>query len=114
MHNKLYSFLSLMKRARKLSSGDDTVEIDIKKGNTKLLIIAKDASDNTKKKFQNMAEYRRIPYLYFGTKEDLGPCVGKAYTAVMSINDQGFTDSFLNKVNGEYNGGEDIVKNQDI
>jgi ribosomal protein L7Ae-like RNA K-turn-binding protein len=114
MSNKMFSFLSLMKRARQLSSGDDTVEIDIKKGNVKLLIIAKDASDNTKKKFHNMAEYRKVPYVYFGTKEELGPCVGKAYTAVMAIKDQGFADSFLEKFKREYDGGDDIVKNQDI
>jgi ribosomal protein L7Ae-like RNA K-turn-binding protein len=114
MESKLYSFIGLMQKAGKLSSGDDSVEIDIKKGKTKLLIIAQDASENTKKKFENMARYRNIPYIFFGTKENIGLSIGKSSRAVLSIEDENFANGFLAKIEGKYNGGESIVKGKNI
>ncbi|WP_342455632.1 L7Ae/L30e/S12e/Gadd45 family ribosomal protein [Caloramator sp. Dgby_cultured_2] len=49
MKDNLYSFIGLMQKAGKLSSGDDAVEIEIKKKKAMLVIIAEDASENTKK-----------------------------------------------------------------
>ena len=111
MNNQIYSFIGLMQKSGKLSSGDDTVEREIKKGNVKLLIIAQDASDNTKKRFEDMAKYRNIPYIYWGTKIDLGSSIGKSSRAIIAVKDRGFANGLLNKVKEESNGGESIVKN---
>ncbi|TDT61567.1 L7Ae/L30e/S12e/Gadd45 family ribosomal protein [Fonticella tunisiensis] len=108
MGNNLYSFIGLMKKSGRLSSGDDAVEYDIKKGKSRLIIIAEDASENTKKRFVDSARYRGIPFVYFGTKEHLGSHIGKSSTAVLSVNDDGFANAFVKKMND--NGGADIVK----
>lgn len=110
MRNNVYSFLGLMQKSGNIASGDDTVEIDIKKKRCKLLIISSDASENTKKKFTDMADYRGIPYVFFGTKADLGSSIGKSERAVISIRDSGFAKEFMNKINLDLNGGEGIVK----
>lgn len=110
MESKLYSFLGLMQRSGNIVSGDDGVEIDIKKAKCKLLIIAEDASDNTKKKFFNMAQYRNVPVIIFGTKEELGGAIGKSARAALSVRDDGFAREFINKHRAEINGGEIIVK----
>lgn len=110
MRNNVYSFLGLMQKSGNIASGDDTVEIDIKKKKCKLLIISSDASENTKKKFTDMAGYREIPYVFFGTKADLGNSIGKSERAVISIRDSGFAKEFMNKINLDLNGGEGIVK----
>ena len=47
--DKIYSFLGLATRAGKIVSGDDSTLLELKKGNIKLVIVANDASDNTKK-----------------------------------------------------------------
>lgn len=110
MRNNVYSFLGLMQKSGNIASGDDTVEIDIKKKKCKLLIISSDASENTKKKFVDMAVYRGIPYAFYGTKIDLGRSIGKSERAVISIRDSGFAKEFINKINLDLNGGEGIVK----
>lgn len=109
MNSRIYSFLGLIQKAGKLSSGDDTVEIDIKKHKSKLLILAEDASENTKKRFQNSASHYNIPLLHFGTKEAIGYAIGKSERSILSINDEGFAETFKNKT--AENGGVDIVKN---
>lgn len=101
MKNNLFSYIGLMQKSGNLSSGDDTVERDIKKGNVKLLIIAQDASDNTKKKFEDMAKYRKVPYMFFGTKDDLGISIGKSSRAIVAIKDKGFAEGFLSKIKEE-------------
>jgi ribosomal protein L7Ae-like RNA K-turn-binding protein len=111
MSNKVYSFLGLIKKAGELSTGGETVLIDLKKERCKLLIIAEDASENTKKKFTDSAKYRNIPYLFFGNKEILGQILGKGEISVAAIKNEGFAKSLMNKVEIE-NGGE-IIDNKD-
>ncbi|KMT23065.1 L7Ae/L30e/S12e/Gadd45 family ribosomal protein [Clostridium cylindrosporum] len=108
--NKLYSFLGLIQKAGKLSSGDDTVELDIKKNMVKLLIISEDASENTKKKFEHMASSRKINFVFFGNKYDLGAAIGKSPRSILAIKDSGFAKAFTDKASNIINGGECIVK----
>ena len=63
--DKIYSFLGLATRAGKIVSGDDSTLLELKRGNVKLVIIAQDSSDNTKKLFKDKSSYRNIPYVYF-------------------------------------------------
>ncbi|MDF2671998.1 MAG: ribosomal protein L7ae [Clostridiales bacterium] len=110
MRNKIYSFLGLMQKSGNITSGNDTVEFDIKKGKCKLLIIAEDASENTQKKFLDMVNYRKIPFVILGTKIDLGYSIGKSERSAISIRDSGFAKEFLRKISLDLNGGESIVK----
>ena len=105
MHDKVYSFLGLIQKSGLISSGDDTVERDIKKHTCKLLVIAEDSSENTRKRFENMAKHHNVKYIYFGTKGELGGSIGKGERAVISIRDENLSKGFLNKLNN-LNGGE--------
>ena len=51
--NKVLSMLGLATKAGKISSGEFSTEKEIKTGYAALVIVAEDASDNTKKKFKN-------------------------------------------------------------
>ena len=51
--NKIYSLLGLCQKAGKIVSGEVGCEAAIKNKTAKLLLLAEDASENTKKKFQN-------------------------------------------------------------
>ena len=87
---KIHSLLGLAMRAGKLVSGEDGTMLDLKKGKLNLVIVADDASNNTKKLFKDKASFRKIPYVYFSSKEGLGLSIGKDSKAVIGIKDVGF------------------------
>ena len=49
---KIYSYIGLAMRAGQVVSGDDTTLKELKKGKISLVIVADDASENTKKLFK--------------------------------------------------------------
>lgn len=108
--NKIYGFLGLIQKSGNLSSGDDTVEIDIKKNKVKLLIISEDASENTRKRFEDIANSKSINYVIFGEKNSLGVAIGKSPRSILAVKDSGFSKAFINKVSSINNGGVFIVK----
>lgn len=87
---KIYSFLGLATKAGKIVSGDDSTLLELKRNKVKLVIVASDASENTKKLFKDKSSYRNIPYIYFSTKLQLGISIGKAPRAVVGIKDENF------------------------
>lgn len=92
MQNRFYSFLGLAMKARKIVSGEDTCERMIKSGKVVLLIIAADASDNTKKNFINMCLYRKVECKLYGEKNLLGRYIGKELRSVVAVLDRGFAN----------------------
>ena len=62
--NKGLSLLSLATRAGKTKSGNFQTEQAVKSGTAYLVIIAADASENTKKKFRNMCSFYDVPILF--------------------------------------------------
>ena len=51
---KIESYLGLARRAGKIVSGYQTCVHTISKGNIKLIIVASDASENTRDRFKNL------------------------------------------------------------
>ncbi len=109
---KLYSFLGLCMKAGKLGSGELTTEKAVESGKAKLVIVSQDASDNTKKLFQDKCNYRKVPLLLFGDKERLGGAIGKSERSSLVITDKGMAQAFLKKYRTEESdGGETNGKN---
>lgn len=96
--NRVYGLLGLCMKAGRLTSGEAMVEQAIKNGSAVLVIIAVDASDNTKKKFGDMCNYRNIELIELGDKESLGKALGKAVRATLCITDKGFAESLKSKI----------------
>ncbi|MCM1145483.1 MAG: ribosomal L7Ae/L30e/S12e/Gadd45 family protein [Blautia sp.] len=92
-NNKILSLLGLATRSRNVVSGGFATENAVKSGKAVLVIVAKDASDNTKKKFQNMCEFYQVPFYQFGEKESLGHSMGKQERTSLAVTDMGFADS---------------------
>lgn len=97
---KILSFLGIATKAGKTCSGDETVESAIKNEKAVLVIVAADASENTKNKFRSMCKYRNIKYAEFGTKELLGPRVGKDSRTVVGVIDKGFGNKLYEMIAG--------------
>ena len=98
VNNKILSLIGLATRAGRLVSGEFSVEKSVKSGQGKLVIVAEDASDNTKKMYQDMCSFYQTPIRIFGTKEELGRWSGKAYRASICILDEGFAKSIKNSM----------------
>jgi ribosomal protein L7Ae-like RNA K-turn-binding protein len=77
-------------KAGRLSSGEVACEAAIKSKKAKLIIIALDASENTKKSFKNSAQFYNIELIEYGNKSELGYALGKEQRSVIAINDDGF------------------------
>ncbi len=84
--------LSLAQRAGKVASGEFMAEGSVKEGKSSLVIIAGDASDNTKKKFTDMCTYYHVPILFYADRDTLGHAIGKEFRASISVNDPGLAD----------------------
>ena len=91
--DKVLSLLGLATRSRNVVSGGFATEQAVKSDNACLVIIAEDASGNTRKKYSNMCEFYEVPYAYHGTKEVLGHSMGRAERSVLAVTDKGFADS---------------------
>ena len=90
LKNKFFSMLSLCQRAGRLVSGELPCENAVKSGKAKLLIIAEDASANTKKKFENAAFAHKTECIVMGNKIELGQTIGKDMRSSVAITDEGF------------------------
>lgn len=98
--NKLLSLTGLAMKAGKVVSGEFTTEKSVKTGKASLVIIAEDASDNTKKKFQNMCSFYGVPICFAGNREALGKAVGKEFRASLAVLDDNFTKAILQILEG--------------
>lgn len=88
--NKLLSLIGLATKAGKTASGEFCTEKEVKSGKAKLVIVAADASENTKKKFKNMCDYYQVPIFFYGDKNTLGHAMGKEFRASLAVVDEGF------------------------
>ncbi|PKM50732.1 MAG: 50S ribosomal protein L7ae [Firmicutes bacterium HGW-Firmicutes-7] len=96
--NKVFSTLGLCMKAGLLASGEFMVEKSIKDETAKLVIVAGDASDNTKKKFRNMCEFRNVEMIEFSDKYTLGKALGKEVRATLGILDINFAKNIKSKI----------------
>ena len=92
-NEKIRGMLGLARRAGKTAGGAFLSEQALKKGKARLVLIAEDASENTRKQFLAMSSYRKVPVLIWGTKDVLGECTGNAQFSVLAITDSSFADA---------------------
>lgn len=95
MGNKILSLAGLAARAGRIASGEFSVEKAVKTGRGHLVIVAEDASANTKKKFSDMCSYYQVPVIFMQTKEELGKAIGKEFRASVAVLDAGFAKAML-------------------
>lgn len=96
--NKELAFLGLAAKAGKIVSGEFATEKGVKSGQIFLVLTAQDASENTKKKFNDMCTYYEVPLYNVGTKEELGNAIGKDYRASLGVTDENFALAMIKKL----------------
>ncbi len=96
--NKAYSMIGIARKGGNISIGFDVTCLDIKDNKSKLVLIATDASDKTKKNIQFICDKYNIKYVEFGEKEILGKNLGKKVVSVLSIKDSNIASYLLNNI----------------
>lgn len=86
---RVLSLISLSKKSGNLKSGEEMVLEAIRSEGAHLVIVAKDASENTQKKFKDKTEYFGVPLVMFSDKDTLGRAIGKEFCASLAIMDGG-------------------------
>lgn len=101
--NKALSMISLATKAGKTKSGEFMTEKEVKGGNARLVIVAGDASENTKKKFENMCDFYKVPIYFYSDKDTLGHAMGKEFRASLAVTDAGFAKGIKKHLDTEEN-----------
>ena len=97
-NNKILSLIGLATKAGKTVSGEFSTEKSVKTGKGLLVIVAEDASENTKKKFRNMCSFYEVPISFLSDKESLGRAMGKEYRACLAVQDENFAKAIMQEV----------------
>jgi ribosomal protein L7Ae-like RNA K-turn-binding protein len=95
MNNAFLTLLGFAQKAGKLVAGEDTVHIALKKKKVKLLIVAGDASDNTKDRANQWKASFGVELLDVLDKDTLSQAIGKSNRALIGVIDQGFATQML-------------------
>jgi len=96
---KILQLLGLATRARKVVTGEELVIKEIQKGNAKLVILASDASQNSRKKIQDKCTHYNVEFHSFSDRYELGHAIGKEKRVVIAITDQGFAKKLSSLLN---------------
>ena len=99
----MLSLIGLATKAGKTASGEFLTEREVKSGKAALVIVAGDASENTKKKFRNMCDYYKVPIYFYEDKDTLGHAMGKQFRASLAILDEGFAKGIRKHMDTEEN-----------
>ena len=92
MNDKLLSFLGIARRAGRLSLGFDMATEAMRKGKSKLLLLACDLSPRTTKAITETAQNSNTQTIVLNiSMEQIGMSLGKV-TGIISVNDEGFAE----------------------
>lgn len=96
--DKVLSMLGIAAKSGSIVSGEFSTEKAVKEGKAYLVIVASDASDNTRKMFSNMTEFYGVPMYRYADKETLGHFIGKEFRASLAVTNEGLARSIEEKI----------------
>lgn len=103
-NHKIEGLLGLCMRAGGLSFGNDACMDLIQRKKVKLILVAQDAAERTKRNFERSCKENNIPIYFYGKMESLSRAIGKPNKAIFGIKNQ----SFAHEIERIINGGEVI------
>ena len=98
-NNNILSLLGLALRGGRLVMGEEPVEAVARARDARVLLLASDAADNTRRRVEHFAEagqclWLRVPF----TKAELGRQFGRTSVAVAAVTDVGLASAVVNKL----------------
>ncbi|MCZ0702604.1 ribosomal protein L7Ae-like RNA K-turn-binding protein [Natronobacillus azotifigens] len=101
---KYLNLIGLAYRARKISLGEEQIVRDIQKAKAKLVLIASDTGQQTKKKLTDKCNYYQIPFRMTVERDQLSHAIGKSGRVAVAILDQGFADKICSLLDNTIRG----------
>ena len=92
---KFFRMLGLAARARGIAFGEGAAKDAIRDRKAQLVVVAKDASENTKKKFRNSCGFYSVKMLEFSDKLTLGRYTGREFAVVLAVMNQGIAEQLV-------------------
>lgn len=97
--NNILNMLGLALRAKRLEVGEEPVGAVCRARDCRLIIVARDAADNTFRRVRHFADagqclWISVPF----TKDELGNAVGRTSCAMLAVTDIGFAESIAKKL----------------
>ncbi len=102
INKKILGLIGLSARARKISYGADSVEIQLKKKKVKLIIVAEDASDRTKNKFIKLSNEYNVPIIILSEIDEISKTIGKSNKAIIGIEEENISKEIQKIIMGGY------------
>ena len=96
--NNILSMLSIAAKAKKVVSCEFMTEQAVKEGKAYLVVVAEDASENTKKMFRDKCAFYETAIVFFGDKESLGHSIGRRFRASLAVVDEGLAQALQKKL----------------
>lgn len=104
-NKKILGLLGLASRARKISFGTDSTLMEMQKNKVKLVIVANDASDRTKRKFIENGKVFNVSIIICGSVDELSKAIGKNNKAIVGVKDNNIAGE-IEKINRSDVNGE--------
>lgn len=83
--------LGFAQKAGKIVSGEGGCKDAVKNGKVSLILVAKDASINTKSDIKSLCTYYNVKLIEWSTKDVIGLIIGKSPRAIVGITDKHFS-----------------------
>lgn len=99
-NDKAWTYLRFAARAGKAPSGEFQTENAIKSRKARVVVLAEDASENTKKHFSDMCRNAGVPFVMMGDRQTLGHAIGKEFRSSCAITDVNLAKAFLEESEG--------------
>ena len=94
-------YLGLAKRAGKVIPGYRTCAALLGRGTIFLIIVAEDASNNTKDKFESLCSRYQVPCVIYGSSDLLSEAAGVWGISVFGIADKNIADVMIKETGNE-------------
>ena len=95
MKRKVLSLMGFAKKSGNLVSGVNTCSFAIGKGKAKLVILTEDISAGSEKKIMKEIRKKGVPYIKYGTIDELSHAAGESGRSVFAVLDEQFARSIL-------------------
>lgn len=99
-NKRVLGLLGLCTKAGEISFGTDACIDLIQKNKVKLIIVAEDAADRTKRNFKFLCNKNNIQIVEFGTIEEVSKAIGKKNKAVIGIKNNSLSNEIYKIING--------------
>ncbi len=98
-NNNILNMIGLALRAGRLEVGEEPVGAVCRARDCRLIIVARDAADNTFRRVRHFADagqclWISVPF----TKDELGFAVGRSSCAILGVTDIGFAEAIAKKL----------------